>query len=197
MESSNLYKKKEFSVITEEEFLDRERISVLPPGKSHLLNSEEVINAAKNDVGNIESNTELNVTLDSVTPNPYDISYTCLIIPRFKSHYLVGDLAESLSGWMRQICIAFGWRMELLIIQPEYLQWILTVSPVISPARFIKIIRKQTSSRVLEEFPRIKKDNPSDDFWAPGYIAIPGIQPIYPEVVNMFIQQIRQKQGYG
>lgn len=196
MESSNIYKKKDNSKTTEEELINPDIFLDLHTYKSHFPKGEDVIDLTKDKVNQFELNSDLNIILDSVAPNPYDISYTCLIIPRFRSHYLIGDLAESLHGWMHQISIAFGWRIELLIIRPEYLQWGLTVSPVTSPARLISIIQEQTSRRILEEYPRTRKDNPSNDFWALGYVAIPGIQPIYPEMVNMFIQQIRQKQGY-
>src|SRR5512141_278834 len=49
------------------------------------------------------------VVLEQVDRHPYDLSYACLLIPRFSSHFLIGDIAESLRGWMRTICLSFAW----------------------------------------------------------------------------------------
>ena len=62
------------------------------------------------------------VLLEHISPQSYSLSYTCLIIPRFKSHYLVGDLAVSLYDQMNRIRVSFGWRLEFIDIRAEYLQ---------------------------------------------------------------------------
>ena len=41
-----------------------------------------------------------------------------LLIPRFSAHYLIGDIAEDLHEWMRQICVSFEWRLESILIRP-------------------------------------------------------------------------------
>ncbi len=97
------------------------------------------------------------VTFEPVSANPYELSYACLIIPRFSTHYLVGDLADNLYIWMKEICISFGWRLDFLSVQPDYLQWIICVPPATSPANFMSIIRQQTSQEILDNFPRNKK----------------------------------------
>ena len=135
------------------------------------------------------------VILEQHIPNLYDLSYACLLIPRFSSHYLMGDLADRLPGWMQQICISFGWRLEYLRIKPDYVQWILRVPPATSTAYFMRSIRRQTSLQIFEEFPRFKRENLSDDFWAPGYLIFFGSQPHPVEMVLQFIRQTRQQQG--
>lgn len=125
----------------------------------------------------------------------YDLTYACLILPRFNSHHLTGDLAERLSEWMPNISIAFGWRLEYISVRPDYLQWVINVPPTASPGYLMRIIRKQTSERVFEEFPRLKKENPSGDFWAPGYLIMGGSQPHPSKLVQDYIQRTRDRQG--
>ena len=74
------------------------------------------------------------VTFEPVSTDPYELSYACLIIPRFSTHYLAGDLEDDLYTWMKQICISFGWRLDFLNVRPDYLQWIICVPPSTSPA---------------------------------------------------------------
>jgi len=56
-------------------------------------------------------------------------------------------------------------------------------------------MRKQTSEKIFAEFPRLKKENPSGDFWAPGYLIMGGLQPHPPQLVKDYIRQTRQRQG--
>ena len=137
------------------------------------------------------------VMLEPISPGLYNLTYACLLVPRFSSHYLTGDMADRLSEWLPQICIAFGWRLEYLAVRPEYVQWVLNVPPATSPGYLMRIIRQQTSEKIFAEFTRMKKENPSGDFWAPGYLIMGGSQPHPPQLVKDYIKQTRTRQGYS
>jgi REP element-mobilizing transposase RayT/CheY-like chemotaxis protein len=137
------------------------------------------------------------VMLEPISPGLYNLTYACLLVPRFSSHYLTGDLADQVSEWLPQICIAFGWRLEYLAVRPEYVQWVLNVPPATSPGYLMRIIRQQTSEKIFLEFSRLKKENPSGDFWAPGYLIMGGSQPHPPQLVKDYIKQTRTRQGYS
>lgn len=135
------------------------------------------------------------VMLEPITPGLYNLSYACLLVPRFTSHYLTGDLSDRLSEWLPQICVAFGWRLEYLAVRPEYVQWVVNVPPSASPGYLMRVMRQQTSEKVFAEFPRLKRENPSGDFWAPGYLIMGGTQPHPPQLVKDYIKQTRVRQG--
>jgi len=138
---------------------------------------------------------ENGVILEPVSPHPYELTYACLLIPRFSTHFLKGDLVKDLQGWMVQVCISFNWRLEALEIQPEYMQWLLSVPAAIPPAHFIRIIRTYTSRGLLSEYPRFKRENFSADFWAPGHLVIVGSRPHTQQMISEFIRLTRQHQG--
>ena len=135
------------------------------------------------------------VMLEPITPGLYNLPYACLLIPRFTSHYLTGDISDRLSEWLPQICVAFGWRLEYLAVRPEYVQWVVNVPPAASPGYLMRIMRQQTSEKIFTEFPRLKKENPSGDFWALGYLIMGGTQPHPPQLVKDYIRQTRTRQG--
>ena len=137
------------------------------------------------------------VMLEPISPGLYNLTYACLLVPRFSSHYLTGDMSDRLSEWLPQICIAFGWRLEYLAVRPEYVQWVVNVPPATSPGYLMRIMRQQTSEKVFIEFPRLKKENPSGDFWAPGYLIMGGAQPHPPQLVKDYIKQTRTRQGFS
>ncbi len=139
--------------------------------------------------------TRRKILLEPVSPNVYNLDYACLLIPRFIEHHLTGDLSERLGEWVQQSCIAFGWRLEYISVRPDYLQWIVNVPPVTAPSYLMRIMRQQTSEKIFAEFPRFSKENPSGDFWAPGYLIMGGGQPPPITLIKEYIAQIRQRQG--
>ena len=141
------------------------------------------------------SETGRRVKFESDIQTPYNLNYACLLIPRFPNHLLKGDLALNLTEWVPKLCIAFGWRLEYLSIRPEYLQWIINVPPTTAPGFLMRIVRQHISEKIFNDFPRLKFDNPSGDFWAPGYVLMGGTHPHPAQIVQDFIQQTRQRQG--
>lgn len=141
--------------------------------------------------------TELpsHIVLEPATAGVYHLTYACLLVPRLTTHYLTGDIADRLSDWLGEICISFGWRLEHIAIRPEYLQWVVNVPPATSPGRVMRVMREQTSEKIFKGFPRLKRENPSGDFWAPGYLIMGGSQPHPAQLVKDYIKQIRQRQG--
>ena len=138
---------------------------------------------------------ERKLVVEPTTAGLYHLTYACLLVPRFASHYITGDLSDHLGEWLPNICIAFGWRLEYLSVRPEYLQWVVNVQPNTSPGYLMRIMRQQTSEKIFSDFPRMKKENPSGDFWAPGYLIMGGTQPHPQQLVRDYIRQIRQRQG--
>jgi len=132
---------------------------------------------------------------ESASAGMVQLNFACLLVPRFTAHYMTGDLADRMSEWMPNICIAFGWRLEFLAVRPDYLQWVVNVTPNTSPGYLMRIMRQQTSEKIFGEFPRLKRDNPSGDFWAPGYLIMGGLQPHPPQLVKDYIKQTRLRQG--
>ena len=59
----------------------------------------------------------------------------------------------------------------------------------------MRVMRQQTSDKVFTEFPHLRKENPSGDFWAPGYLIMGGTKPHPSQLVKDYIKQIRQRQG--
>ena len=131
----------------------------------------------------------------ALSPYPCDLSYSCLLIPRFSDHYLTGDITEYLAEWMRQICVSYGWRLDAIVVRPGYVQWILTVSPSANPAQFMRLTRRHTSQKIFDEFPRFKQLNMSGDFWAPGYFVAAGNQLLPLESISNFTSATRRQQG--
>ena len=125
----------------------------------------------------------------------YVTPYVCLLAPRFEEHLLTGDLADQLHVWMKDICISFGWKLKFIDINPNYLHWIIVVSITEYPIHFIKIIRKESSKRIFDDFPKFKQKNMSPEFWAPWFFVGVGEAPYSHNTIQTYLKQIRIEQG--
>jgi len=127
----------------------------------------------------------------------YNLTYSCLLIPRFGSHQLTNEREKKIAGCIRNIHTSKGWRLELLKVRPDYLLWVSNFPPNITPSKHIDIIRKETSRLMFDNFPTFKKENPSGDYWAPGYLIVGGKNAISDQLVTAFLKQNRKKHGVG
>ncbi len=133
--------------------------------------------------------------LEADSATLHNLTYACILVPRLPKHHLVGELATYLSQWITQLSLAFGWRLVHLAIRPNYLHWVSVVPPNSSPGMMVHNIQKQTSNSIFSEFPRFERDNPSGEFWAPGYLIVNGRDPFSRKMVQEFINSVRTQQG--
>lgn len=179
--------------------VDFDEVEVTAPSKSKQRPETPVSKprVGETDVTRESPSTEAarKLVVEPISAGLYHLTYACLLVPRFSSHYLTGDLSDHLGEWLPSICVAFGWRLEFLAVRPEYLQWVVNVQPNTSPGHLMRIMRQQTSEKIFNDFPRLKRENPSGDFWAPGYLIMGGSQPHPPQLVRDYIRQTRQRQG--
>lgn len=183
---------RETSTVVETRTQDRKKIVITDREKPQITLPERI---KLKDRVTFTSDADHKVHLEPIPTHPYDLSYACLMIPRFSSHYLIGDVAECLHIWMQQICVSFAWRLDNLTIRPDYIQWILSVPPATPPSRCIRTVREHTSRQIFDDFPQFKNENLSKDFWAPGYFVLLGNQPHPLEMINEYIALTRQNQG--
>lgn len=121
--------------------------------------------------------------------------YTSILVPRMPDHLLKGELAHLLDETLPHLCVAFGWRLEGMMIQPDFLLWTVQISPAVTPGNLVRILRTRTSQRIFTRYPGLARENPSGDFWAPGYLIVSGSQPPAVKLLNDFINQIRRRQA--
>ncbi len=129
--------------------------------------------------------------------SPYDLSYACLLIPRFGAHRLRGDVVPFLREMMYNVCTSFGWRLDYVMIRPEFLQYVISAPASVPPAKSVRIIREMTSKRILDDYPHYQEQNMGGDFWAAPYLVVFGSKPHEPETIVEFIRVTRQGQGFS
>ncbi len=132
----------------------------------------------------------------SQSPFMYSLNYTCTMIPRLPGHELTGELADRVAGFVKHIFLAFGWRLEYLDVDARYLQWIANTPPSVSPGYMLHVMREHLSRFIFAEFPRLERENPSGDFWAPGFLLVTGSRKLPSQLINDFIERIHRNQNF-
>lgn len=132
----------------------------------------------------------------SVSPSMYSLYYNCVLIPRIPGHRLSGELAEKVTIFVKHIFLAFGWRLESLDIDPDYIQWIANTPPSVAPGYMLHVMREHLSRFIFAEFPRLARENPSGDFWAPGFLLVSGLKTLPAQFIDDYIGRTRQNQNF-
>jgi REP element-mobilizing transposase RayT len=136
-----------------------------------------------------------NVHFEPFENRAYDMSYACLLIPRDPEHLLAGKVADFIQKSIQNVCIAFGWQLLRVQVQPEYFQWVVSAKVGTPPSKCIHMIRDETSKGILAAFRQFRAAEGFSDFWAPGYLVLVGDEPHPASIIQEFIKLTRQQQG--
>ena len=136
-----------------------------------------------------------NVRFEPFETRAYDMSYACLLIPRDPEHLLSGKVADFIRKSIQNVCIAFGWNLMQVQVQPEYFQWVVSAKVGTPPSKCIHMIREETSKGILAAFRQFRPPDGFSDFWAPGYLVLVGDEPHSSSIIQEFIKLTRQQQG--
>ncbi len=151
----------------------------------------------------VEANSPINITgemtrssLGPAEPSLFDVYYACLLVPRIRTHELDDECDRFLKAELPNIFLAYSWRLEQLVIDRSYMQWVVRIPPTIAPASHIKVIRRESSQMILTNFARFTNNEFLKDFWSPGYLLGGGRHLIPEAEIGEFIRMNR-KQFYS
>jgi CheY-like chemotaxis protein/REP element-mobilizing transposase RayT len=151
----------------------------------------------------VDGNSPINVTgemtrstLDPTEPSLFDVYYACLLVPRIRTHELDDDCANFLKAELPNIFLAYSWRLEELVINRSYMQWVVRIPPTLAPASHIKVIRRDSSQMILTNFARFNRNEFLRDFWSPGYL-LGGGRHLIPEAEIAEFIMMNRKQFYS
>ncbi|MEK9162499.1 MAG: transposase [Chloroflexota bacterium] len=126
----------------------------------------------------------------------YSMAYTFLIVPRLAYNELKGDLRDHLSATLRQIASSYDWQVTALNVQPSYVEISLSCPTTEAPDYVIRSIMRDSSEKVLREFPRLARDHGAHPgiFWAQNYWAT-SAQKFSPDDIEKFVEYQRKELG--
>jgi CheY-like chemotaxis protein/REP element-mobilizing transposase RayT len=124
----------------------------------------------------------------------YHLPFTAILLPRFPHHRLTGSLADQLENWLKDLCVAWGWRVDHIDLRSEFLRFTISLSPDVAPAQAVQNLAKNLSGKILDAFPNLKDDLPSGQFWTKSYLLTAG-SDVGKDRLALFIETTRKEQG--
>lgn len=116
----------------------------------------------------------------------YNINYHLVWCPKYRKKILVGKVKELVESTIREICLARGWELISLSIQPDHLHVFISVPPIFAPMFVVKLLKGATAVRAVKEYRFAKR------FWSPSYyVGTAGT------VTEQTIQRYIQEQEMG
>ena len=101
----------------------------------------------------------------------YKIEYHFVWITKYRYAVLKGDVALRLRELVRQTCTAFDIEILRGVVSKDHVHLLLSSPPTLSPSEIMRRIKGRTSSKLLEEFPYLKKRYWGRHFWGRGYFS--------------------------
>jgi CheY-like chemotaxis protein/REP element-mobilizing transposase RayT len=124
----------------------------------------------------------------------YYLPFTAILLPRFPHHRLTGSLADQLENWLKDLCIAWGWRVDHIDLRSELLRFTISLSPDVAPAQAVQNLANNLSGKILNAFPNLQDDLPSGQFWTKSYLLTAG-SDVGKDRLALFIETTRKEQG--
>ncbi|HZU85954.1 MAG TPA: hypothetical protein VFF78_00640, partial [Anaerolineaceae bacterium] len=124
-------------------------------------------------------------------PLPEGHACICVLIPHVPEHYLVGGMTDLLKQALVQVAAKNHWKVSQVLVRPQYLQWTTETSEEILPDKVAELVRKRLSADIFKQYPALKKQNRSGNFWSTDVLALQGSEPIPAQRLRAFTRQAR------
>lgn len=101
----------------------------------------------------------------------YKIEYHFVWVTTYRYKVLQGDVGQRVRELVRQTCEAFEIRILKGVVSKDHVHILVSVPPELAPSELMRRIKGRTSSKLLEEFPALKKRYWGRHCWARGYFC--------------------------
>src|SRR5450755_1871450 len=100
-------------------------------------------------------------------PNTSPINWpiTRVWCPKYRKKILVGKLATFVEQEIRRICETNTWTIGALNVQADHVHLFLSAPPFVAPSQIAHTLKGTTTRKVLQCFPKIKKQLWGGVFW--------------------------------
>ncbi len=124
----------------------------------------------------------------------YQFVYHVVWCPKYRRAVLTGKIASSASQMIDEICKSNKWKVLAKEIQPDHIHLFLTISPAISVAHAIKILKGSMARKLFASFPELRKKLGDGHLWSPSYYAGTAGN-ISAETIQHYIERVEHIKG--
>ena len=101
----------------------------------------------------------------------YHVEYHFVWVTKYRYRVLTGDVAVRVRELIRQTCEAFEIRILKGVVSADHVHILVSAPPTMAPSEIMRRIKGRSSSKLFEEYPKLKKRYWGQHFWARGYFC--------------------------
>ena len=102
----------------------------------------------------------------------FNIEYHFVWVTKYRYQVLRGDVALRVRELVRQTCEIFEIKILKGVVSKDHVHLLVSAPPTMAASEIMRRIKGRTSSKLFEEFPRLRKRYWGRHFWARGYFCV-------------------------
>ena len=129
------------------------------------------------------------MALKSTSHAVYEAKYHLVWCPKYRKRVLVDDIRERVKQLIYEIAEQFDFEIDKCEVAEEHIHLLISFPPRYSIARVVGIIKGISSSKIFEEYPKLKKMLWGGHLWEQGYFVRTVGEKITDAVIRRYIQK--------
>jgi putative transposase len=129
------------------------------------------------------------VSLKSTSHAVYEAKYHLVWCPKYRKRVLVGEVGERVKQLFYRIAEQFDFEIDRCEVAEDHIHLLISFPPRYSIAKVVGIIKGISSSKVFEEYPKLKKKLWGGHLWEQGYFVRTVGEQITDGVIRRYIEK--------
>ena len=129
------------------------------------------------------------MALKSTSHAVYEAKYHLVWCPKYRKRVLVGEVGERVKQLFYRIAEQFDFEIDRCEVAEDHIHLLISFPPRYSIAKVVGIIKGISSSKVFEEYPKLKKKLWGGHLWEQGYFVRTVGEQITDGVIRRYIEK--------
>ena len=119
----------------------------------------------------------------------YEAKYHLVWCPKYRKKVLAGAIQQRVKGLFEEIAQQFDFEIDRCEVNEEHVHLLTSFPPRYSVSKVVGILKSISSSKVFEEFPKIRKQLWAGHLWEQGYFFRTVGEHVTDDVIRKYIEQ--------
>jgi len=117
----------------------------------------------------------------------FKLEYHFVWVTKYRYKVLTGDVGLRVRELVRQSCEHLEIEILRGVISKDHVHLLVSAPPNISPSDIMKRVKGRSSTKLFQEFPRLKKRYWGQHFWARGFFCVTAGE-LTKEMINEYLE---------
>ncbi len=124
----------------------------------------------------------------------YDTKYHLVWTPKYRKWILKGDIRTRVQEIFEEISKNHEFDIDTLEVSEEHVHIFLSFPPRYSTSRVVGMMKSISASVIFKEYPEVKQELLSGEFWEDGYFVRTVGDKVTAEVIRKYIKYHREQE---